>query len=177
MSLDRTSIHPKDAVRVTIHGSPNQRMQLMSYSQPSTTYRVARDDRTDDNGNIVFDVVPGTNTRIYATYGDRNTRTDSDSQVISVHTTLSLSAVHTGFRSYHFQGRDLPRRDGQLITLYRYDAAGRAVRTANVRTDSSGTWGLDRTFTGGGTFDFVVRTSSNLTNADGSSVRYRVAIS
>jgi hypothetical protein len=176
MALSTTSIHPEDAVTVSIHGSPNHRLQLMAYSQPSTTYRVARDTSTDANGNVVYRVTPGTNTRIYASYGDGNAATDSDSQVINVHTTLSLSAVRRGVRSYHFQGRNLPRRDAQLITLYRLLPDGREIRTANVRTDSTGTWGLDRTFTGSGTFDFVARTTQNLTNADGVSSRYRVAI-
>jgi hypothetical protein len=148
----------------------------MAYSRPSTTYRTARDASTDGNGNITFHVTPGTNTRLYATYGGAGTSTDSGSQVISVHTTLSLSAVRLGVRTYHFQGRNLPRRGGQLITLYRRGADGREFRTATVHTDDSGTWGLDRTFTGTGTFAFVVRTGQNLTNADGLSAPYRVSI-
>lgn len=141
----------------------------MAYSRPSSTYRVARDDRTDANGDITWQVTPGTNTRLYATYGDSRVDTDSPSKVIDVHTTLSVSGIRTASRRYDFHGRDLPRRSGQLITLYRLDAAGREIRTANVHTDSSGTWQLDRSFAEAGTFRFLVRTSQNLTNADGRS--------
>lgn len=141
----------------------------MAYSRPSTTYVAARDATTDANGDISFRVTPGTNTRLYATYGDGVASTDSASKVIQVHTTLSLSAVRDGVRRYHFQGRNLPRRFGQLITLYRVANDGTEIRSATVRTDSTGTWRIDRTFTGGGSFGFLVRTSHNITNADGKS--------
>jgi hypothetical protein len=139
----------------------------MAYSRPSSTYRVARDDMTDANGDIAWSVTPGTNTRLYATYGDGASSTDSSQKVIDVHTTLSISGIRHAVRSYNFHGRDLPRREGQLITLYRVDSAGREIRTATVKTDSSGTWQLDRSFAGAGQFRFLVRTSQNLTNSDG----------
>ena len=41
----------------------------------------------------------------------------------NVATALSLSAYRDGVRTYHFQGTNLPRRAGQLITLYRYATA------------------------------------------------------
>jgi hypothetical protein len=169
ISVSPDEITPGPAATVSVHGSPNSRVQLMAYSRPSTTYRVARDDVTNGNGDITFRVTPGTNTRLYATYGDGNKATDSGSEVISVHTTLSVSGIRKGVRVYDFHGRDLPRRSGQLITLYRVDASGDEIRTAAVHTDSTGTWQLDRTFAGAGMFRFLVRTSANLTNADGRS--------
>ena len=169
ISVSPTEITPGPAATVHVHGSPSTRVKLMAYSRPSSTYRVARDDRTDANGDITWQVTPGTNTRLYATYGDSRVDTDSPSKVIDVHTTLSVSGIRTASRRYDFHGRDLPRRSGQLITLYRLDAAGREIRTANVHTDSSGTWQLDRSFAEAGTFRFLVRTSQNLTNADGRS--------
>ena len=51
-----------------------------------------------------------------------------------------LSAYRDGVRAYHFQGRNLPRRAGQLITLYRVNGAGIEIRTAITRTDSTGIW-------------------------------------
>jgi hypothetical protein len=52
------------------------------------------------------------------------------------------------------------------------------VLTAQTRADAkTGNWSLTRTFTGTGTFDFVVRTGSDLQNAAGSSNVRSVRIS
>ncbi|MDX6199332.1 MAG: hypothetical protein QOJ79_2483 [Actinomycetota bacterium] len=169
VTLDPNEIVPTQEVSVAIHGSPNTRVRLMAYSRPSTTYVVARDSITNTSGDVTFRVTPGENTRLYATYGNGDGSTDSGSHVIQVHTTLSLSATRTGVRVYDFHGRNLPRRAGQLITLYRVTNTGGEVRTAIVRTDSTGTWHLTRTFSGEGTFPFLVRTSQTMDNASGRS--------
>jgi hypothetical protein len=167
--MDRTEIVPTQEVAVTLHGSPDTRVRLMAYSRPSTTYQIARESITNTAGDVTFRVTPGGNTRLYATYGTADTSTDSPSQVIQVHTTLSLSATRTAVRTYDFHGRNLPQRAGQLITLYRLTNTGGEVRTAIVRTDETGTWHLSRTFTGEGTFPFLVRTSQTMDNASGRS--------
>ena len=56
VTLDRKEIVPTQAVAVTVHGSPNQHMQLIAYSRPSSTYHVVRDSRTDSNGDVSFSV-------------------------------------------------------------------------------------------------------------------------
>jgi hypothetical protein len=127
-----------------------------------------RDGRTDTSGDATFIITPGGNTRLYATYGTGDTATDSPSTVLQVHTTLSLSATRTAIRTYDFHGRNLPRRAGQLITLYRV-SGGQEIRTATVRTDTTGTWHLSRTFTGAGSYAFRVRTSQTMDNASGRS--------
>jgi hypothetical protein len=165
-----TSITPGQVALVGLHGSPNQAVQLLAYSRPNSTYRVVRDGITDENGDIEFRVTPGTNTRLYGRYTDTSDRTlDSDSKVILVHTALSLSAYRDGTLQYHFQGRNLPRLAGQLITLYRLDEQGNEIRTAITRTNTSGVWRIDRRFTGSGQFVFVARTSTTLNNAAGRS--------
>jgi hypothetical protein len=153
---------------VTAHGAPGTTVELYAYSRPNTTYAVVRTDVTDAAGNVVFTVKPGTNTRLYAHYKGGAASSDSVSKVINVHTALSLSAYRDGVRKYHFQGRNLPRLSGQLITLYRIDN-GTEIRTATVKTNSSGIWRIDRTFSGSGTFTFVARTSQTLNNAAGRS--------
>jgi hypothetical protein len=89
--------------------------------------------------------------------------------VQNVATALSLTVVRNAMRDYTFQGRILPRRAGQLITLYRVDTNGREILTAQVKTDSTGTWRIRRVFTGSGRFGFIARTGQNLTNVAGSS--------
>jgi hypothetical protein len=141
------------------------------------------------NGTVEFTVFPGRNTRCYVQYLN-DPSTGSNSAVINVHTALSLSAYRDGVRQYHFQGTNLPRRAGQLITLYRFarkdnngfcDPAAEpgdfngastdpnciGIRTATATTNSSNVWRIDRTFTGSGQFVFVARTSQTLENAAG----------
>jgi hypothetical protein len=148
--------------------TPNSVYELRCYSRPSTTYFTARTATTSAGSTTLeFRILPGTNTRCYVRpAGDEANA--SNSVVINVHTTLSLSAVRTGVRTYIFQGRNLPRRSGQLITLYRI-ANGQEIRTSNLVTDASGIYRVTRTFTGTGTFQFRVRTSQTLTNAPGAS--------
>jgi hypothetical protein len=175
-------------------GSSNSDVELYAYSRPNSSYARVRSGTTDPNGRITFDLKPGTNTRLYAHYVNGTSTTgptDSPTAVITVHTSLSLSAYRDGVRKYHFQGTNLPRREGQLITLYRYakgpnldqycvptaesdtttkkDAGCTAVRTATARTNASNQWRIDRSFTGNGQFYFVVRTSDTLNNGRGHS--------
>ena len=77
-----------------------------------------------------------------------------------------VPAVRNGSLDYTFQGRILPRRAGQLITLYRVDK-GREIITKQIKTDSTGTYRIRRVFVGQGTFGFLTRTGQTLTNAAG----------
>lgn len=171
---DKPDIHPNEAAPVAVEGTPNEAVQLRCYSRPGTTYFTARTGTMDGSGHVDFRLLPGTNTRCYATYGDTDSL-DSRSIVISVHTTLSLSARRLAVRSYEFRGKTLPRMAGQLITLYRV-SNGSEIRTGSAKTDSDGIWILRRTFTGSGTFPFLVRTSQTMNNAPGQSQRVSVRI-
>ncbi|GAC1444180.1 MAG: hypothetical protein NVS3B26_12960 [Mycobacteriales bacterium] len=148
-------------------GAANQVYELRCYTRPSTTYFTARQGAFDASGHpVTFTLSLGRNTRCflrYATGAGQNT----PSVVVNVGTVLSLSTVRTAVRTYLFQGRNLPRIAGQLITLYRLDNAGNQIRTSNLTTDSSGIYKVTRTFTGTGTFRFKVRTSQTLNNAAG----------
>lgn len=147
-------------------GAAGQTYQLRCYTRPSTTYFTARQGAISANGSVTFTLSLGRNTRCFLRYAT-GTAQDSPSVVINVRTVLSLSTVRTAFRTYLFQGRNLPRVAGQLITLYRVDNAGNEIRTSNLTTDSSGTYKVSRKFTGAGTFKFKVRTSQTLNNAAG----------
>jgi hypothetical protein len=182
---------PTQASTVFVHGSPNQAVEVYAYSRPNTTYSVVRSGTTNAAGNISWTVTPGGNTRLYAHYAGGSTSTDSTTTVITVHTSLSLSAYRDGVRKYHFQGTNLPRRAGQLITLYRYatgpnldqycvptaesdttvksDGSCHAIITSQAKTGPNNTWRIDRVFKGDGKFYFVVRTSENINNGRGHS--------
>jgi hypothetical protein len=182
---------------MTATGAANAQVTLRCYSrhpenanEESPAYSDARQASLGTDGTVQFALNPGTNTRCFVKYSGTadNDARNSDSIVQKVATALSLSAYRDGVRKYHFQGTNLPRRAGQLITLYRYATGPRldkfcrpapesytrtaatscvAVRTATAFTNSSNVWRINRTFTGSGQFYFVVRTSQNLTNAAG----------
>jgi hypothetical protein len=116
------------------------------------------------------------NTRCFVQYANDSSQGASNSAVVQVRTVLSLSAAPAGTRTLVFRGSNLPRVAGQLITLYRVDAAGHEIRSAAVRTDSTGVFHLTRRFTGAGVFTFKVRTTQGLSNAAGSSSPIRVTI-
>ncbi|MCW2572360.1 MAG: Sortase, partial [Frankiales bacterium] len=142
--------------------------ELRCYSRPSTTYVTARTATVSATGStLAFSITPGTNTRCYLR-PQSNDAVSSNSVVVNVRTTLSLTMVRTGLRTYLFQGRTLPRRSGQLITVYRI-VGGDRIRTANQTTDSTGVYQMTRTFTGTGTFQFQSRSVRTLINAAGAS--------
>ena len=148
----------------------NQQYQLRCYTRPSTSYFTARSGAFDAAGNpVTFTLSLGRNTRCFIQYATNSTSGASPSQVVNVRTVLSLSTVRTATRTYLFQGRNLPRIAGQLITLYRVDNKGQEIRTSNLVTDNSGIYRVTRKFTGTGTFRFQVRTSQTLNNAAGAS--------
>jgi hypothetical protein len=170
LSTSTPDIQPNiQGIYTATGASPNSVLELRCYTRPSTTYFTARSTTVNATGSPVeFRILPGANTRCYARPAG-NDALASNSVVINVHTTLSLSTVRTGVRTYIFQGRNLPRRAGQLITLYRITSSGQEIRTSNLTTDSSGIYRVTRKFTGTGTFRFRVRTTQTLNNAAGAS--------
>ena len=151
-------------------GAASQAYELRCYTRPSTTYFTARSGSFDAAGDpVTFTLSLGRNTRCFIQYATNNTQGASPSLAINVRTVLSLSTVRTATRTYVFQGRNLPRVAGQLITLYRITSSGTSIRTSNLVTDDSGIYRVTRKFTGTGTFRFQVRTSQTLNNAAGAS--------
>lgn len=169
VSVPPATITPGQKVDVTVQGDPGTRVELQAYSRPSTRYVRVRTGTLGPDGRLVLPVGPGTNTRLFARPLGGDDSTSSRSVVIGVRTALSLTVVRNGRRDYTFQGRVLPRRAGQLITLYRVTADGRRVITTQIQTDSTGTYRIRRVFTGSGRFGFLTRTGQNLNNAAGES--------
>jgi hypothetical protein len=166
-----STITPGQGSVLRATGQPNSIVILRCYSRPSVDYFDARSGSVGSEGEIEFRLNPGTNTRCFVKYSgssDNDVR-NSASVVQNVATALSLTVIRNGVRDYTFQGRILPRRAGQLITLYRVESSGREVLTSQVKTDSTGTWRIRRVFTGGGRFTFLARTGQNLTNVAGRS--------
>lgn len=161
-------ITPGLRATLTVSGAPvGAEIQLYAYSRPGTTFQVVREATTEDD-TIAWDLTPGTNTRVRAFCKDQPDSRSND-QVVTVRTALSLTVVRNGVRNYTFQGRILPRRPGQLITLYRITDDGDRVLTSQIKTDDSGAYVVNRIFSGSGTFGFLTRTGQTLDNAFGES--------
>ncbi len=158
LALERTSIVPGERAGVTVAGPAGAPVELRAYSRPSTTYRVVRRAVLDGGGRTSFSVTPGTNTRLFASCavpsGAADSTSSSVSRVLEVRAVVSLSVVRNGVRDYTLQGRNLPRRGGQLITVYRRSGS-REVILEQARTDSSGTWRVRHRFTGTGTYTLL----------------------
>lgn len=175
--VNTPSIPAGSTASLTAKGAASQQYQLRCYTRPSTAYFTARSGSFDAAASrVTFTLALGRNTRCFIQYASNSATGASPSVVVNVRTVLSLSAVRTGTRTYVFQGRNLPRVAGQLITLYRVDGSGNEIRTSNLVTDDSGIYRVTRTFTGSGTFGFRVRTSQTLNNAAGASNTISVAV-
>jgi 5-hydroxyisourate hydrolase-like protein (transthyretin family) len=172
VTLEFGTINATGSSGVTVNAPANSEIQLLAYSQPSTTYRVVRRATINNTGDPAqFRIVPPTNTRLYAQIVGCDTDEVRFSKVLNVRTTLSLNVTRLGKQTYRFFGDSLPARPGGLIvSLYRVTNDGRQILTAQTRADSrNGEWVINRRFTGTGRFGFVVRTGQDLQNAPGSS--------
>ncbi|MCW2665877.1 MAG: hypothetical protein JWN57_839, partial [Frankiales bacterium] len=154
--------------RVTTTSAPGAAVELWAYSRPGTTYRLVRRGTADRAGRAVFQVGPGGNTRLFARAVSGSRSVDSPSVVLQVRTAVSLRVSSAGPRALRFTGSTLPRRPGQLVTVYRL-ADGARVRTAVARVTGNGTWSVLRAFGTGGGLRFVAGTSTDLTNGGGTS--------
>jgi len=172
VTLEFGTINATGSSGVTVNAPANSEIELLAYSQPSTTYRVVRRATINNDGDPAqFRIVPPTNTRLYAQIVGCDTDEVRFSKVLNVRTTLSLNVTRLGKQTYRFFGDSLPARPGGLIvSLYRVTNDGRQVLTAQTRANAqNGEWSLDRRFTGTGRFGFVVRTGQDLQNAPGAS--------
>ena len=175
VTLNREFIIPTIPVRVTVTGAaPGALIDLQAYSRPSDRLPVGPDlgGQLDGRDRLRRDPRhqhPPVRAVREQAGGTGQQTSVSDSKVINVRTALSLSVVRNGTRNYTFQGRILPRRAGQLVTLYRVEKDGTRVITSQLKTDATGTYRFTRQFTGSGTFGFLSRTGQTLTNAAGES--------
>jgi hypothetical protein len=170
LSVRNPLIPAGSTATLTATGAANQAYELRCYTRPSTTYVTSHPGTFNAVGDPVqITLSLGRNTRCFIQYSTNSAQGASPSAVINVRTVLSLSTVRTAVRTYVFQGRNLPRVAGQLITLYRVDNAGNEIRTSNLTTDDTSVYRVSRTFTGKGIFRFRVGTSQTLNNAPGDS--------
>lgn len=151
----------------TVRSTPGAVVDLFAYSRPSTAYRRVRTSQAGADGALTWTLFPPTNTRLVARQRGCEA---GPSAALPVRSAVGIAAIRNGVRDYTFTGGTLPRRPGQLVSLYYVGASGRAVLAAQTRTDAAGRWRIDRRFHAPGRFPFVARTSGDLTTAAGASV-------
>lgn len=168
VELATGTIDASTAAPATVVGTPGARVDVQAYTQPSTSDRVVRSVQLDNTGRAAIRLVPPANTRLYA---QESGCAAGPSVVLNVRSTLTLFAKRNGTRDYTYTGDSLPARSGGLIvSLYRVQADGMRVLTAQTRADAgNGEWRIDRRFTGTGRFGFVLLTGQDLQNAPGTS--------
>lgn len=154
---------------------PGSTVELYAYSRPNTDYVKVRSTEADEDGRYSFEVGPSGNTRLYVRTVTQEGEADSDSIVLNVKTSLNLKVVRTGSLTYRFSGSLLPKRPGQLITVF-YEKGGQRVIAGRARNAADGSYVLNRTFTSGGTFVFFTGTGTDNNNAANNSNRVRVAL-
>lgn len=170
-----TEIVDGEQSQVRVSTAPGNELALMAYTRPRTEYTTVRTATADQDGRATFTVAPRGNTRLFVRSTDDNGSTDSRSIVIKVASRISLRVERTGTRTYRFTGSATPARPGQVVRItYRKDSG--QVEATRAKAGSKGVFSVVRTFSGTGTLDFTARTSTDITNAGGTSPVRRTTV-
>jgi hypothetical protein len=124
---------------------PGSTVQLFAYSRPLTSYRLVRTTTTSGAGAFSFDVLPTTNTRLYA----KNADGESPSVALEVRSAVTLRMISSAGCGMTGVGSVYPRRLFQAVDVVYVDTAGRAVRAMSTLTDNRGVYLVGRSFAGG----------------------------
>lgn len=159
------------SARMSGAADPGQTVELLAYSRPSTTYNVVRTTTASDSGAYTFVVSPQTNTRLKVRINGQ----ESETVVVSVQSVVTLRYVKDAARTYTFTGRVLPRRQGQLVSVYAQTPSGdRLVGRGQV--DAQGIWKAAHRFTVPGSFPIYATTGRDIVNDAGRSTAVKLTI-
>ncbi|MCW2607311.1 MAG: hypothetical protein JWO60_2004 [Frankiales bacterium] len=178
VSLDRSTITSQQKAVVRGTARPGSRVQLRAYSRPSTTYVTVRETTVGPDGAVVFEVGPSGNTRLFLRQlaSASSPQLDSDSTVLTVRTSINLKVVRTAAKTYRFTGSTLPKRRGQLVTVFYQPAGGNRVIASRARVSETGTYNVTRRFSGGGNVTLFTATGTDINNAGNESNRVRTTL-
>ncbi len=156
-------------VTVTYRGTPGAVVDVLSRTQPATTFSRITSVTLDATGTATSVHAPQKNTRITAR--SASGQLSETQPVVAVRSVASLTLQRTGTRTYAFTGRVYPALDRRLVSLYR-----EGVLVAQGRTDASGVYRMV-TQLAGGSFTFQTRTPNDQHNLGALSPSRRAAIS
>jgi uncharacterized protein YkwD len=154
-------------VTATYTGKPNTVLDILSKTQPATSYTRIGSVTLDANGTGTSSHAPNRNTRLAAR---TPLGTMSSFPLIQVRSVASINVYRAQPRLYLFTGTVSPPLTNRLVSLYR-----NGVLTAQARTDARGVYAIAKPVTAG-TFDFAVRTPNDAYNLGAISRTLRVRV-
>lgn len=156
-------------VTVTYRGTPGAVVDVLSRTQPATTFTRIGSVTLDAAGTATSTHAPQKNTRMAAR--SQSGELSTTQPIIAVRSVASLTVTRTGTRTYAFTGRVYPALDGRLVSLYR-----NGVLLAQGRTDVRGIYRITKELAGG-TFVFQTRSPDDQHNLGAASPLRRASIS
>lgn len=172
----QTIIAVQEKATVFGQATPGSTIEIYAYSRPNTEYARVRTGTVGPDGTYSFEVGPSGNTRLYAQTVTPQGSAKSDSIILTVKTSLNLKIARTGTRTYRFTGSLLPKRPGQLVTVFYVNSSGGRTIAARARNAADGSYNVTRQFSGTGTFTFFTGTGTDNNNAANDSNRVRVTV-
>jgi hypothetical protein len=154
-------------VTATYTGKPNTVLDILSKTQPATSYTRIGSVTLDGNGVGTSSHAPNRNTRLAAR---TPLGTLSAFPLIQVRSVASINAYRAQPRLYLFTGTVSPPLTNRLVSLYR-----NGVLAAQARTDARGVYAMAKSFAAG-TYDFAVRTPNDAYNLGATSRTLRVRV-
>jgi hypothetical protein len=154
-------------VTASYTGKPNTVLDILSKTQPATSYTRIGSVTLDGNGVGTSSHAPNRNTRLAAR---TPLGTLSALPLIQVRSVASLNAQRLASRFYLFTGTVSPPLNNRLVNLYR-----NGVLVGQGRTNTRGVYAIAKVLAVG-TYDFSIRTPNDTYNLGATSRTLRVRI-
>lgn len=168
LTVSPSIINAGERVTVTYKGTPGATYDVLSRTQPATTFSKIGTVTLDSSGSGTTTHAPQKNTRMAAQLSGGTV--GSSQPLIAVRSVASLNVRRVGDRTYTFSGRVYPAVDQRLVTIYRD-----GVMLLQGRTDATGVYSLTKTITAG-TYSFQARSADDTSNLGASSPTVRVTV-
>jgi uncharacterized protein YkwD len=168
VTLSPAVINAGQRMTATYHGTPGMVLDILSKTQPATTYSKIGTVTLDATGTGTSTHAPTRNTRLAAR---TPLGTLSTPPLIQVRSIASINAFRVSRGFYVFQGTVSPLLANRLVSLYR-----NGTLAGQARTNARGIYAIGKVLAPGPTYDFVVRTPNDAYNLGATSRTLRVRI-
>lgn len=168
LSLSPTTIAAGQVVTVTYRGAPGAVLDVLSRTQPATTFSRIGTVTLDSQGRGTTTHKPQRNTRITAQ--SARTGVSPSQPLVGVRSVTSFRTERVGTRTYTFTGRSYPALSNRLVSIYR-----NGVLVAQARCDASGIYKVTKTLAAG-TFAFQARTPNDTYNVGANSALLNLTV-
>lgn len=156
LTLSPAVVSAGQRVTVTYRGTPGAVVDVLSRTQPATTFSRIATVVLDGTGTATSTHAPQRNTRITAR--SATGQLSASQPLVAVRSVVSLNVARTGVRTYALTGRVYPALEGRLVRIHRD-----GVLVAQGRAGADGRYAVTRTLAAG-TFTFQARTGDDTSN-------------